>query len=113
MAKIAVANAVLTVELGFWETLGSLSRGLEIKLSEITHVEAVEKVRLEIFGYRLAGTGLPGVALLGHFRRSKKKLMVYWVRGQQAVIVDVKSGPYQRIILGCKDAKALAKQLQN
>jgi hypothetical protein len=37
--------------------------------------------------------------------------MVYWVSGQQAVILDLKTGPYQKVIIGCSDANALAKEL--
>jgi membrane-bound inhibitor of C-type lysozyme len=37
--------------------------------------------------------------------------MVYWTRGQQALILDLKSGPYQRMIIGCDNAEALAKEL--
>jgi hypothetical protein len=112
VAKLTVANGALQIELGFWERLGSLSRNSEIKLLEIEQVEAVEDVKMRIFGNRMLGTGLPKVVVLGHFRNDKKKMMVYWVRGQQAVILDLKSGPYQRMIIGCSDAKALTKELE-
>ena len=111
VAKVTVAGDTLQIELGFWERIGSLSRNFTIKLSDITGVEAVQKVALDIFGYRVAGTALPRVVILGHFRKSKKRVMVYWVRGQQAVILDLKTGPYQKVIIGCSDANALAKEL--
>lgn len=111
MAKLTVNKESLQIALSFWERLGSLSRNSTIQRSDITSVEAVQKVTLDIFGFRIAGTGLPGLALLGHFRKSKKRMMVYWVRGQQALILDLKSGPYQRMIIGCADSEALAKEL--
>lgn len=112
MAHLTVDNGSLKIELSFWERLGSFSRNQIIRLSEIVEVSYMEKVSMYIFGYRVIGTGLPRVVVLGHFRKSKKRMMVYWVRGQQALILDLKSGPYKRMIIGCSDAKALAKELE-
>jgi hypothetical protein len=111
VAKLTITKDTLQIELGFWERLGSISRDSSIKLSDIAGVEAVEKVTLDIFGYRVVGTALPKVVILGHFRKSKKRMMVYWTRGQQALILDLKNGPYQKMIIGCDNAKALAKEL--
>ena len=113
MANLTISKTTLQIELGFWERLGSLSRNRQIQLSEIIAIEPVEDVKMRIFGNRLVGTGLPKVAVLGHYRKDKKKMMVYWVRGQQALILDLKSGPYQRIIIGCGDAKAKAQELNS
>jgi hypothetical protein len=111
VAKLTITKDTLQIELGFWERLGSFSRNTTIQRSDITEVGHMEKVSLSIFGYRVIGTALPKVVLLGHFRKSKKRMMVYWTRGQQALILDLKSGSYQRMIIGCDNAKALAKEL--
>lgn len=111
MAKLTLTDDTLKVELSFWEKVGSLSNSSSIKLSDITAVTSVDKVTVDVYGFRIAGTGLPGVAILGHYRRSKKRIMIYWVRGQQAIVLDLKNGPYQRMIIGCDDAKVWAKRL--
>ena len=111
MANVTITKETVHIELGFWERLGSFSRNATIQRSDITEVGHMEKVSMAIFGYRVIGTGLPGVVVLGHFRKSKKRMMVYWTRGQQVLILDLKSGPYQRMIIGCDNAKALAKEL--
>jgi len=111
VANLSITNDSICIELGFWESLGSFSSSAEIKLSEIAHIEAIEEVKMKIFGFRMVGTGLPRLVVLGHFRKDGKKMMVYWVRGQQAVVIDLKSGPYQKMIIGCTNAKALAKEL--
>ena len=111
VAKLTINKDTLQIELGFWERLGSFSRNTTIQRSDITEVGHMEKVSLSIFGYRVIGTALPKVVLLGHFRKSKKRMMVYWTRGQQALILDLKNSPYQRMIIGCDNAKALAKEL--
>ena len=111
VAKFAFIKDALQIELSFWERLGSMSRNRQILFSEIAQVEAVEEVKMRIFGNRMMGTGMPKVAALGHFRKDKKRMLVYWVRPQQAVILDLNSGPYRRMILGCSDARALAKEI--
>ena len=113
VVNLKVSKASLQIELGFWERLGSFSRNREIQLSEIASVECVQDVKMSIFGFRMIGTGMPKVVVLGHYRKDKKKMMVYWVRGQQALILDLKSGPYQRMIIGCSDAKAKAQELNS
>jgi hypothetical protein len=111
VAKLTITKETLQIELGFWEKLGSFSRNTTIQRSDITEVGHMERVSMSVFGYRIVGTALPKVVLLGHFRKSKKRMMVYWVRGQQALILDLKNGPYKRMIIGCDNAKALAKEL--
>lgn len=111
MPRLAVKDNSLEIELSFWEKVGSLSNSSSIKLSDITAVTAVDKVTVDVFGFRIAGTGLPGVAILGHYRRSKKRMMIYWVRGQQAIVLDLKNAPHQRMVIGCDDAKVWAKKL--
>ncbi len=111
MAKVSVNNGVLNVKLNGWENIGGLSRSLSIDLKHIDSVEVVEKPTWRTLGWRLAGTHLPAVVALGHFRKSKKRTLVFWVRGQQAIVVDLKSGTYKKLIIGTKDAKALAKKL--
>lgn len=111
VAKVFVVDGSLKIELGFWERLGSFSRNQSIKLEDISEFSHMEKVSMSIFGYRVIGTGLPGVIVMGHYRKAKKRMMVYWVRGQQALILDLKKGPYKRIIIGCADARSLAKEI--
>ena len=111
MPGLDIKDNSLEIELSFWEKVGSLTNSSSIKLSDINDVTAVDTVTVDLYGFRIAGTGLPGVAILGHYRRSKKRMMIYWVRGQQAIVLDLKNGPYQRMVIGCDDAKAWVKKL--
>ena len=111
MAKVSVANGTLEIQLNLSETLGSLSKSHSIKVSNIDSVEVVLKPTWRTFGWRLAGTYLPAVVALGHFRRSKKQLWVFWLRGQQALVINLKSGHYNQLVLGVSDANQLAKEL--
>jgi len=111
VAKVSVTNGTLQIQLNLLETIGSLSKSHSIKLSNLESVEVVLKPTVETFGWRLAGTYLPAVVALGHFRRSKKQLWVFWLRGQQALVINLKSGPYNQVVLGAADANQLAREL--
>ena len=111
MAKVSVNNGVLNVKLNRWENLGGLSKSLAINLKDIESVEVLEEPTWRNLGWRLAGTHLPAVVSLGHFRKEKKSLLVFWVRGHQAVVINLNSGPYKQLVLGVNDAEALAKEL--
>jgi hypothetical protein len=111
VAKVSVTNETLEIQLNLLETMGSLSKSHSIKVSNIESVEVVLKPTVQTFGWRLAGTYLPAVVALGHFRRSKKQLWVFWLRGQQALVINLKSGVYNQVILGTPDANQLAKEL--
>lgn len=111
VAKVTVTNGVLNVRLNKWENIGGLSKSLAISLKDITSVEVVQRPTWRTLGWRLAGTHLPSVVSLGHFRNQKKRMLVFWVRGQEAVVIDLKSGPYKQLVIGVNDANALAKEL--
>jgi hypothetical protein len=111
VAKVSVNNGVLNVKLNRWENLGGLSKSLAINLKDIESVEVLEEPTWRNLGWRLAGTHLPAVVSLGHFRKEKKSLLVFWVRGHQAVVINLNSGPYKQLVLGVNDAEALAKEL--
>lgn len=113
VAKVSVNNGVLKVDLGFWERVGGLSKSFEVDLKNISAVEIVARPTWRTLGWRLGGTHIPAVVALGHFSKSKKRMLVFWVKGKDAVVIDLKTGPLNRLIIGSTDSKALAKSLKN
>jgi hypothetical protein len=111
VAKVSVTNGTLEIQLNLLETMGSLSKSHSIKVSNIESVEVALKPTVQTFGWRLAGAYLPAVIAWGHFRKSKKQLWVFWLRGQQALVINLKSGVLNQVILGTSDANQLAKEL--
>ena len=111
VAKVSVTNGTLQIQLSLLETLGSLSKGHAISVSNIESLEVVTNPSWQNFGWRLAGAYLPRLIAMGHFRKSKKQLWVFWSRGQQALVLNLKSGPYNQVVLGVADANQLAREL--
>lgn len=112
VAKVSVTNGVLHVKLTAWENVGGLSRSLAIQLKDIESVEVVDKPTWNTLGWRLGGTYFPAVVALGHFLKDRKRMLVFWARGQQAVVIGLNSGPYKQLVLGTTDARSLAKELE-
>ena len=111
VAKVSVTNGTLQIQLSLLETLGSLSKGHAINVSNIESLEVVTNPSWQNFGWRLAGAYFPRLIAMGHFRKSKKQLWVFWSRGQQALVLNLKSGPYNQVVLGVADANQLAREL--
>jgi len=111
VAKVSVSSGTLEIQLNLLENIGSLSKSHSINVSNIESVEVEANPSWQNFGWRLAGAYFPRVIAMGHFRKSKKQLWVFWMSGQQALVLNLKSGPYHQVVLGVADAHALAREL--
>ena len=111
VAKVFVEDNQLKVVLGFWEHLGGFSGDLSFPLENIVSAKASEKLDLNSLGIRLGGTGLPGIAVLGHFRKKGTRIFCNWIKGQKVLTVELLNSKFGRLELGCSDPEELVKQL--
>ena len=111
VAKVFVEDNQLKVVLGFWEHLGGFSGDLSFPLENIVSAKASEKLDLNSLGIRLGGTGLPGIAVLGHFRKKGTRIFCNWTKGQKVLTVELRNSMFERLELGCSDPGELVKQL--
>lgn len=111
MAKVFVDDKQLKVVLGFWEHLGGFSGDLSFPLENVVSAKASEKLVLNSLGIRLAGTGLPGIAVLGQFRKKGNRIYCNWTKGQKVLTVELRNSKFGRLELGCSDPGELVKQL--
>ncbi|NBR54949.1 MAG: hypothetical protein EBT82_03085 [Micrococcales bacterium] len=70
MAKVYVSADSLHVELSFWETIGSFSRGFVIPLGDILTVEKSDK---QFHMYLLMGTTAKTNNGFSQYGRSRRK----------------------------------------
>ena len=112
MAKIELADDGLTVQLGFWESLGSLARFKKIEYSKITKITAAEKLDLNILGLRIGGAAIPYVLIYGNYWKNKKWTFAAWKRPQQVLLIEVKDKKFSQYVLGVEDANSWKQQLQ-
>jgi len=111
VAKVFVEYKELKVVLGFWEHLGGFSGDLSFPLESVVSAKASDELDLNSLGIRLGGTGLPGIAVLGHFRKKGTRIFCNWTKGQRVLTVELKNSKFDRLELGCSDPDELVKAL--
>jgi hypothetical protein len=111
MAKVFVEDNQLKISLGFWEHVGGFSGDLSFHVNNIVSAHAADKLDLNSLGMRLGGTGLPGLAVLGHFRKRGVKIFCNWAKGQRVLSIELRNSKFQRLELGCMNPEELLLHL--
>jgi len=107
MAKINIRNGNLEVSIGFLETIQALQGSFTIPLANVRGATEDPSFISSGLGIRSPGTGLPGVIAKGTFRKRGEKTLTIWHKNQEIVVVELANSKWDRIVLGCSDAKAL------
>ena len=109
MAKVSVTSKSLRVSVGWFEALRALKGSFEVPLTQVRGATDDPNYRgFGELGMRSPGTGLPGLVADGTFRKNGQKVLSLWRRGQEVVVVELDGFKWDRLVLGCEDAKALA-----
>ncbi|WP_281786840.1 hypothetical protein [Aurantimicrobium sp. INA4] len=64
-------------------------------------------------GFRSGGTGFPGLIAEGHFRKNGDRLFASWRKGDQVVVIELEGEKWDRLVIGCTNAKSLAQLINN
>jgi|LakMenEpi03Aug12_release.lakeMendotaPanAssembly.Ray.scaffolds.fasta_scaffold495869_2 hypothetical protein len=113
MAKVIIKNNELQVSIGALETIQALQGSFSLPLSSVRGAtEDPNYIRAGI-GFRSPGTGLPGFIAKGTFRRIGEKTLSLWRKNQEIVVVVLENAKWDRLVIGCDDAKKLAGQINN
>ncbi len=112
MASLSSANGELVLALSRWEKLGALHGDLRVPLRAVERVSVSPAPFRELRGMRMPGAGLPGVIALGTWRHRGGKDLVALYRRRPGVIVDLRDGPYRRLLVSADDADAVAAALR-
>ncbi len=111
MATVTVENGNLVVSVGWFEAIQALRGSFSIPLANVRGATDDPNYIRAGLGFRSPGTGLPGVIARGTFRKIGEKVLSLWGRNQEIVVVELKSSKWDRLVLGCEDAKLLANQI--
>jgi uncharacterized protein len=100
MARLVVEGDELVVRLGLGEKFWAFHTDIRVPLSAVRRVSVPEHPLAELRGWRMAGTGIPGLAVLGT-RRHAGGFDFVALRGQlRALQVDLNGPPrWQRIVV--------------
>lgn len=113
MAKVTIKNNELQVSIGAFETIQALQGSFSLPLSSVRGAtEDPNYIRAGI-GFRSPGTGFPGFIAKGTFRKIGEKTLSLWRKNQEIVVVVLENAKWDRLVIGCEDAKKLASQINN
>jgi hypothetical protein len=113
MAKVTIENGALRVSIGALETIQALQGSFSLPLSSVRGAtEDPNYIRAGI-GLRSPGTGFPGFIAKGTFRKIGEKTLSLWRKDQEIVVVVLENAKWDRLVIGCDDAKKLAGQINN
>lgn len=113
MATVTIKNDELHVSIGVLETIQALQVSFSLPLSSVRGAtEDPNYIRAGI-GLRSPGTGFPGLIAKGTFRKIGEKTLSLWRKNQEIVVVVLENAKWDRLVLGCEDAKTLASQINN
>ncbi|MEY4532861.1 MAG: hypothetical protein RI926_630 [Actinomycetota bacterium] len=113
MSTVLISDGKLKVLLSFWEKIGGLSGDISIPLGDVRGATADPTFIKNDLGIRAGGTGFPGLIAEGHFRKNGDRLFAMWRKGEQVVVIELQGQKWDRLVLGCEDAQALAQLINN
>ena len=111
MAKVLIDNNSLKISLTLFEKIRALSPSLNFDLKNVRGATDDSSFIKDGLGLRAPGTGFPGLIAEGTFYKKGDRIFALWHKGQQVVVVELQNSFYDRLAIGCKDAKKLAKEI--
>lgn len=106
MARIRLSTDRLYVDIGPWEALLAVRGSFSLPLSQVRGATDDGSYLRDGLGLRCPGTFWPGLVAEGTFRKNAQRVLALWRRGQQIVVIELANAKWDRILLGCADAKA-------
>lgn len=114
MAKVTIKNDRLHVSIASFEALQALRTSFAVPLSCVMGAtEDPTFISSGGLGFRSPGTGLPGVIARGTFRKPGEKTLSLWGKGQEIVVIQLTNHKWDRLVVGCENAKSLVAMINN
>lgn len=110
MARLTVDGSALIMALNPLEKLGALHGSVRVPLTAIAAMEPCDAIWDELRGWRMPGTGLPGMIALGTWRYSGGKDFVA-VCGRGGVVVTLAGLEWNRLLVSCRDPRRVCREI--
>jgi len=111
VARIRREGDEVVVRLNDLEKAGALSGDVRVSASSVRSARVTEHPFRELRGWRMPGTGIPGVIALGTWRYDGGRDFVAVYRGGPAVIVELEGTEPRRLIVSAHDAADVVTSL--
>jgi hypothetical protein len=100
VAQLAVEGDELVVHLTTWEKISGFHGNVRVPLSALRSVSTPDNAWAEMRGWRMAGTGIPGLVAIGTRRHRDGYDFTAVHRQRPAVQVDINGPPrWQRLLV--------------
>jgi hypothetical protein len=106
MASLIVDGPDLVVRLSPLEKLGALHHNVRVPLRTVRSADTEPHPWQALRGVRLAGTGIPGVVVLGTRYFTKGRDFVALVGSRPAVRVELSDAPYEQLLVSVRDPES-------
>jgi hypothetical protein len=112
MAHLEIDSTSLWLRMSRIERIAGLHKDVEVPVAEVAQVRAADDAWAEMRGMRAPGTGIPKVLMIGTMRsKDVKDFCVVRGRGP-AVVVEVSSGEFSRLVVSDADASNTVERLE-
>lgn len=111
MAQVTITATSMRVTLSAFEALRALQGSFEVPLGKIRGATDDPGYLKEGLGLRSPGTGFPGLIAEGTFRKDGQRTLSLWRKGQEVVVVELTDSKWDRVLIGCADARTLAQKI--
>jgi hypothetical protein len=114
MAILTTDGGDLVLRLSPLERLGAFHGDIRVPLGAVERVDVSADPWRQLRGLRAPGTGVPGWIALGTWRwRGGRDFVALHRRGRPGVVVHLRDGPFQRLIVSADDAEAVAAGIRS
>lgn len=113
MAQVTITPNAMRVTLTAFEALRALQGSFEVPLGKIRGATDDSGYLEDGLGIRSPGTGFPGLIAEGTFRKDGQRTLWLWRKGQEIVVVELADLKWDRLLIGCHDAKILAQRINS
>jgi len=112
MATLRREGDEVVLRLNDLEKLAGLRGDVRVPVTSVRGVRVTDRPFRELHGIRAPGTGVPGVIAVGTWRYRGGKDFAVLYRGGPAVVVELGSAEFKRLLVSAHDAAAVRDELQ-
>jgi hypothetical protein len=111
VANLVISDESVTLELSTAEKAEALHRDLTVPRSAITGVRVVSSCMDEVHGFKLVGSGIPGVMMVGSFKGGDGSTFALCHGNGPGLVLDLTGQHYDRIVVSIDNPEQVASQL--
>jgi hypothetical protein len=111
VANLVISDESVTLQLSLAEKAEALHGDLTLPRSAITAVRVVSSCMDEVHGFKLVGSGIPGVMMVGSFKGADGSTFALCHGNGPGIVLALTGQHYERIVLSIDNPEQVAAEL--